>query len=250
MNKTVSLLTRVLIVIIGFGLIAGFVYAMGAVEKRIAAEVDLRQLEIENKNLSFQKQTKVMITEVMSSNSLTITDGLGFSSDWIEFYNSGDEVINLSNAGLSTNIDDPMMWKFPAFEIGPQEYRILYASGLNEVDSSGNVHTNFKLNAAFGETLYFTSALGTLMSTIEIPSLESDISYGVNEAGEWLYFNHPTPNEKNGMDGQQTPEFKVYIDSPLKITEYMSDNRSVLYDEDGIFQMMAPIFANGRFLMW
>jgi hypothetical protein len=235
MNKSVSLFARFLIVIIGFGLITGFIFAMVAVEKRITAEIELKQLEIKNKNLYFQKQTKVIITEVMSSNSLTILDGFGFSSDWIEFYNSGDEVINLKDAGLSTNIDDPMKWVFPDFEIGPKEYKIVYASGLNEVDSAGNLHLNFKLNAALGETLYFTSALGTLLSTIELPAMDSDISYGMNEEGEWLYFNHPTPNEKNGMDGQRTSDFKVYIDSPLMITEYMIDNRSVLYDEDGDF---------------
>ena len=101
---------------------------------------------------------------------------------------------------------------------------------------------NFKLNAKVGETLYFTSALGTLLSKIEIPPMDSDISYGMNEEGEWLYFNHPTPNAKNGMDGQATSEFKVYIDSPLKITEYMIDNRSVLYDEDGDFDDWVELY--------
>ena len=167
MNKSISPFARILIVIIGFGLIAGFMFAMVAIEKRIAVEKELKQLEIKNQNLYFQKQSKVIITEVMSSNSLTILDGFGFSSDWIEFFNSGDEVINLKDAGLSTNIDDPMMWVFPEFVIGPKEYKIIYASGLNEVDSSGNLHLDFKLNAELGETLYFTSALGTLMSKID-----------------------------------------------------------------------------------
>jgi hypothetical protein len=242
MNKSVSLFTKILNVIIGFGLIAGFMFAMVAIEKRIAVEIELKQLEIKNRNAYFQKQTKVIITEVMSSNSLTILDGFGFSSDWIEFYNSSDEVINLKGAGLSTNIDDPMMWVFPDFEIGPHEYKIVFASGLNVVDSSGNLHLNFKLNAELGETLYFTSALGTLMSKIELPPLDSDISYGMNEEGEWLYFNHPTPIENNGMDGQATSDFKVYIDSPLMITEYMINNRSVLYDEDGDFDDWVELY--------
>lgn len=235
MNKSVSLFARILIVIIGFGLIAGFVFAMVSLEKRIAIEIERQQLDIKNNNAYFQKQTKVMITEVMSSNSLTILDGFGLSSDWIEFYNSGDEAINLKGAGLSTNINKPMMWKFPDFEIGPHEYKIVFASGLDVVDKSGNLHLNINLNAKLGETLYFTSALGTLISTIELPPLDKDISYGMNEEGEWLYINHPTPNEQNGMDGQGTSDFKVYIDSPLKITEYLTANRSVLYDEDGDF---------------
>jgi hypothetical protein len=235
MDKPVSLFARVLIVIIGFGLIVGSVYAIGSIEKRMVAEAELKRLEIENQNLYFQRQSKIMITEVMSSNSLTILDGFGLSSDWIEFFNSGDEVINLKGAGLSANLDDPMKWVFPDFEIGPQEYKIVYASGLNGVDPSGNLHTDFKLSAQLGETLYFTSALGTLISEIEIPPLDSDISFGINEQGEWLYFNHPTPNNRNGMDGQRTSDFTVYIDSPLMITEYMTDNRTVLYDEDGDF---------------
>ena len=200
---------------------------------------------MKNRNLYFQKQAKVIITEVMSSNSLTIQDGFGFSSDWIEFYNSGDEVINLKGAGLSTNMDEPMLWVFPDFELGPNEYRIVYASGLDELDSVDNPHLNFRLNAELGETLYFTSALGTLIAEIELPPLESDISYGLNEQGEWLYFNHPTPNEENGEDGQETSDFKVYIDSPLMITEYMTDNRSVLYDEDGDFVDWVEFYNGG-----
>jgi len=244
MNKSISPFARILIVIIGFGLIAGFMFVMVEFEKRIAAEIELKQLEIKSQNLDFQKQSKVIITEVMSSNSMTILDGFGSSSDWIEFYNLSDEAINLKDAGLSTNIDDPMMWVFPDFEIGSGEYKIVYASGLNEADDSGILHLNFKLNAKIGETLYFTSALGTLMSSIELPPLDSDISYGVDEAGTWLFFNHPTPTEKNGLDGQGTQDFKVYIDSPLMITEYMINNRSVLYDEDGDFVDWVEFFNN------
>lgn len=246
MNKPISFFGRILIVILGFGSIAGAILVMITLENRIAAEKENNQLEISNQNTYFQKQSKVYITELMSSNSLTILDGFGLSSDWIEFYNSGDEVINLKDAGLSTNIDEPMMWVFPDFEIGPQEYKIVYASGLDEIDSAGDLHLNFKLNAEFGETLYFTSALGTLLSTIEFPPLGQDISYGRNPEGEWLYFNHPTPNKANGPDGQDSPDFKVYLDSPLMITEYMTDNHAVLYDEDGDFVDWIEFYNSGK----
>ena len=79
MNKPNSPFTRILVVLIGSGLIAGFLFGMVAIENRIAAEVERRQLELENRNLSFQKQADVVITEVMPSNSLTILDGFGFS---------------------------------------------------------------------------------------------------------------------------------------------------------------------------
>jgi len=242
MNNPVSIRNKILIAILGFGVIAGFVFVMDAIEERVAVEVERERLEIENQNLVFQKQALVVITEVMPSNSLTIVDGFALSSDWIEFYNSGEQVINLKGAGLSTDLDDPRMWVFPDFEIGPGEYKLVFASGLNVVDGTGNLHLNFKLNAELGETLYFTSALGTLMSTIELPPLGTDISYGLSESGQWLYFNHPTPNQVNGMDGQVTAEFNLQIDSPLMITEYMTDNRSVLYDEDGDFMDWVELY--------
>ena len=66
MNKSISPFARILIVIIGFGLIAGFMFVMVEFEKRIAAEIELKQLEIKSQNLYFQKQSKVIITEVMS----------------------------------------------------------------------------------------------------------------------------------------------------------------------------------------
>jgi len=62
MGKPVSLFSRILIVILGFGLIAGFIFGMAAMEDRIAAEIELKQLEIKNKNSYIQKQTKVVIT--------------------------------------------------------------------------------------------------------------------------------------------------------------------------------------------
>ena len=65
MNKPLSLFARILIVITGFGIIAGFVYAMAAIEKRMAAEIEFQHLATKNNNLYFQKQTPVIITEVM-----------------------------------------------------------------------------------------------------------------------------------------------------------------------------------------
>ena len=140
MYKPVTLSDKIRIIVIGFGLIAGFVFAMVAVEKRITIEIERNHLLLEDRNAYFQKQTKVMITEVMSSNTATILDGFGLSSDWIEFHNTSEEDINLKDAGLSTNIDDPMMWVFPDFKIGPHEYKIVFASGLNDVDGSGYLH--------------------------------------------------------------------------------------------------------------
>jgi len=64
-EKPVSLLSKLLIVIVGFGVLAGSIYAMAFIEKSISARVEHKNQTAANKNASFQKQTRVVITEVM-----------------------------------------------------------------------------------------------------------------------------------------------------------------------------------------
>jgi hypothetical protein len=52
-EKPVSLFTRLLIVIVGFGLMTGFIYAMVSVEKRIAAQVELENLTTAKKKCQY-----------------------------------------------------------------------------------------------------------------------------------------------------------------------------------------------------
>ena len=53
----------------------------------------------------------IVLNEIMTDNDLTIEDGLGEFSDWIELYNKADSAINL---GLYYLTDDPLnlrKWK-------------------------------------------------------------------------------------------------------------------------------------------
>lgn len=72
----------------------------------------------------------VRINEIMSSNGATIADDDGELEDWIELYNYGDEVVDLSGWGLSDNPNNPFKWTFPeGTMIAPGEYKLVWASG-------------------------------------------------------------------------------------------------------------------------
>ena len=76
----------------------------------------------------------VVINEIMSSNGSTIYDEDGDSPDWIEFYNSGAETVDLNGYGITDNPEEPYKWIFPAIEIHPQNYLLIYASGKDRQD--------------------------------------------------------------------------------------------------------------------
>ncbi len=69
------------------------------------------------------------INEVMSSNSVTCEDFWGEYPDWVEFYNASDQAINLDGYGFTDDPGEPFKWEFPAVEIGPREYLLVFASG-------------------------------------------------------------------------------------------------------------------------
>ena len=97
----------------------------------------------------------VVITEFMASNGLTLLDGDGKSSDWIELYNPTASTVDLAGWYLTDDHLVPTKWPFPTgggvdTTLDPGEYRIIMASDEDDVypyvDSLGYLHTSFKLS--------------------------------------------------------------------------------------------------------
>ena len=71
----------------------------------------------------------VVINEAMPSNSSTIHDEDGETSDWVELYNPGTEPVNLENYGLSDSKKTEKFWFFPSVELNPKEFLLVFLSG-------------------------------------------------------------------------------------------------------------------------
>ena len=193
---------------------------------------------VKSQNARISIMSDIMITEIMSSNKGSIADADGDTPDWIEIYNNSDKAVNLKGAGLTTNITKPLMWKFPDITIGPYGYMIIFASGKDMLDANGYYHTNFKLSKTEGETLSFVSALGVTLSQVEFPPLDDNVAYGYDmQTQNWYFYNRPTPGAVNNTQAYTEQVFTSTTQiSQIKFTEYMTNNKSVLYDEFGKYE--------------
>jgi hypothetical protein len=145
----------------------------------------------------------VLITEFLASNDTILYDGDGVSSDWIELYNPTASTIDLVGWHLTDDQTDLTKWEIPdAGEVdlllAPGEYMVLIASGKGDdpdftnpagyyVDSSGYLHTSFKLSANDGdqhESVLLADPTGALVhGYTDYPEQVTDISYGLESTG-------------------------------------------------------------------
>src|SRR5207249_3935073 len=68
--------------------------------------------------------SQVVISEFMASNTHTLTDEDGESSDWIEIHNAGSNSVNLLNWALTDKLGDSNPWRFPATNLNADGYLI------------------------------------------------------------------------------------------------------------------------------
>ncbi|HSD14305.1 MAG TPA: CotH kinase family protein [Flavobacterium sp.] len=145
----------------------------------------------------------ITINEVLSGNTSVNQDENGDYEDWVEIYNYGSTAVNLNGYGLS---DDPALlhkWSFPAVTLNPGQYLLVWCSDKNRRTVGSPLHTNFKINADPGETLYLTNQSTLNLATFQAIALPDNVSYGKfpNGTGSYLYFDVPTPGQPNSTAG-------------------------------------------------
>src|SRR5688572_6713492 len=88
----------------------------------------------------------VRITEFMAVNNGPLTDEDGEFSDWIEIHNEGTNVVNLDGWRLADKFPSTNPWRFPATNLPPNAYLIVFASDKNRRVPGAPLHTDFKLS--------------------------------------------------------------------------------------------------------
>ena len=170
---------------------------------------------------SLSDVSSIKINEVMSDNVLwedeLAIDDLGERSDWIELYNSSNEVVNMLGSYLSDDEEKPGLWLIPEISINPNDYLLLRASKENRQSSGQQLHTNFSIKAS-GESIFFTNSLGSIVDFSENIEIPTDNSYGrVTDANsEWTFFMIPTPNSENILTS---------ISAPTQVSLHVIDNQ-------------------------
>ncbi len=147
----------------------------------------LRRLRLQFEPLETRIQPAAMafITEVMSSNDLTLLDEDGDSPDWVELHNGGDAPLDLAGWHLTDDATDLEKWTFPDVTLDPGRFLVVFASDKDRTDADGTeLHTNFKLSSS-GDYLALVESDGQTIAfeyAPSLPALETDISYGLSMA--------------------------------------------------------------------
>jgi len=122
-------------------------------------------------------------------------------SDWVELYNAGNAMVNLTGWSLTDDDGEPRKWYFPAgSSIASNGYLIVMCTGFDVGPANGAtyLHTNFKLGSS-GEYLGLVNSSGTVISEIApgFPAQSHFHSYARNASGQFVFSDTATPGAAN-----------------------------------------------------
>ncbi|MHC4424487.1 MAG: lamin tail domain-containing protein [Planctomycetota bacterium] len=129
------------------------------------------------------------VSEFMASNSSTLLDENGDSSDWIEIYNPTDRIINLDGWHLTDDAGNLTQWEFPdGVGLDPGQFLVVFASEKNQATAGSELHTNFRLDVE-GDYLALVQSDGVSIAheyRPVYPQQLTDISYGLRQYSKTL----------------------------------------------------------------
>src|SRR5213594_3381429 len=121
----------------------------------------------------------VMITEFLADNSGGLLDEDGDSPDWIEIYNSGTSSVNLNGWYLTDETNNLTKWSFPATNLGPSSFMIVFASAKDRRVPGAPLHTDFSLAASGGYLALVQPDGVTIAAEFNYPAQRANYSYGL-----------------------------------------------------------------------
>lgn len=183
--------------------------------------------------------TKLVINEIMTSNSGAVASEDGDVSDWIEIYNGNDYDINLKNYGLSDR-NNKTKWAFPEVTIKAKSYLVVYLTG----QSRNGLYANFKLSSG-GESLFFVNAKGKVIDAIDIKSIKKNEVMARDLNGTWFETAKATPGFANTKEGYEEYKKSLIVDGTVKINEVLPKNDGNFKNSYGDYSGYIEIINNG-----
>ncbi len=185
-------------------------------------------------------QQSVRLNEVLANN-LSLTNGDGTITDWIELFNPGATSADLSDTSLTDNQGFPRRFVFPAgTSLGPGAFLQIRCSSSLGI-SAGN--TGFGLDAEGGGVHFYDKPANgaALIDSINYGVQAINFSLGrvPDGSGGWA-LNTPTPEATNATIALGSP-------SGLRINEWMAERSGSDY-----FELYnpgpAPVLLSGLYL--
>ena len=190
------------------------------------------------------------ISEVMSSNKSVLADENGNYSDWIELCNPTSEDINLKGYSLTDDSTEVDKFVFGSVVIKSKGCLVVFADGTTALGEKGShVHVPFKLSSKKGETVRLYDAKRGLVSSLSVPKIDADRSFGISKNGEAVVFFVPTPGKANyDVSNAETSKAasKAEETADIVINEYSTNETQTLTDKDGDFVSWVELYNKGK----
>lgn len=171
----------------------------------------------------------VLITEICTKNETVIPDNRGRYRDYIELYNTGDD-INLVGCRLTDgNVTSAPMGDL---YIPAGGYRIIFL---------GDDLTGFGLSASGGDCIQLLDPRGGIIVQTNTTALTSD-QVMVYQDGQFAVSDRPTPGFANDEAGYRAFRTGQKRESELIISELLLENESSLADSSGNFCDVAELY--------
>ena len=125
----------------------------------------------------------VIISEFVASNSSGLSDEDGAFSDWVEIFNGSTTDVNLDGWFLTDSATTLTKWRFPATNLGPNLFLIVFASSKNRAVAGAPLHANFQLSSG-GEYLALVKPDGVSIASEFAPVFPeqfANVSYGIGQ---------------------------------------------------------------------
>ena len=172
----------------------------------------------------------LVISEIMPSNSTAVTDENGKYADWVEIWNSTDQVINLEGVGLSDK-GDRIRFLFPGISLEPDGRVIVFCDNTNQASVNRAFHAKFKLSSV-GESIYLYDPNAYLIDSVKYPIMASDESWALTDKG-FESVSYYSPGYENTEEGHRKYRESITMtDGSVVINEVMADPMTGLRDDD------------------
>lgn len=122
-------------------------------------------------------RASLLLSEILTSNTRGLKDEDGQTSEWIELFNAGTTTQSLLGWSLTDTPDHSAAWTFPATNLPPGSYLVVFATGKNRLTPGLPLHTDFRLSSQ-GGYLALLQPGGSTESELLYPEQRSDISFG------------------------------------------------------------------------
>jgi hypothetical protein len=162
----------------------------------------------------------LIISEIVSSNSVSLTDTNYGSPDWIELFNGSNNAINLSGYSITNSADSTERFAFGDVNIPAGGYLVIY--GAEAISGSNTPCTGFPLSRD-GESIFLIDPYDSVVQQINAPKLCTDVSYALSaDNNQYGYCLTPSPGAANSMPVNALEDYEKLAQSAnLEITEVL-----------------------------